>query len=112
MCVCFADATPTSAPYGCCIAALRKYHQLHKCFPDRIFVYRDGVGEGQVQHIHDFEVAQFLECFQKQSGYKPKFTFAIVTKRISTRFFAKIRGQLLNPPPGTVVDKEVTKKGW
>lgn len=91
---------------------MRKYHQLHSSFPDRIFVYRDGVGEGQVQQVYDFEVAQFLECFQKQSGYKPKFTFTIVTKKISTRFFAKIRGQLLNPPPGTVVDKEVTKKGW
>ena len=28
--------------------ALQKYHQVNQALPDRIIVYRDGVGDGQV----------------------------------------------------------------
>ena len=30
------------------IAALRKYNEVNQALPDRIIVYRDGVGDGQV----------------------------------------------------------------
>ena len=93
-------------------AALRKYNEINGCLPDRIIVYRDGVGEGQLSHVSEFEVAQMKVAFQQQANYNPKFAFIVVTKRINTRFFYNNRGQFFNPPPGTVVDKEVTRKGW
>ena len=31
-----------------CAVALRKYNELNNGLPDRIIVYRDGVGDGQV----------------------------------------------------------------
>ena len=101
----------------CCVppslsAALKKYNEVNGCLPDRIIVYRDGVGEGQLSHVSEFEVAQMKVAFQQQANYTPKFAFIVVTKRINTRFFYSNRGQFFNPPPGTVVDKEVTKKGW
>ena len=34
--------------YSNCIGALRKYHEVNGKLPDRIIVYRDGVGDGQV----------------------------------------------------------------
>lgn len=36
----------------------------------------------------------------------------VVKKRINSRFFAKVGPQLSNPPPGTVIDTEVTKPEW
>ena len=33
---------------GCMSKALRKYHEFNGSFPERIVVYRDGVGDGQV----------------------------------------------------------------
>lgn len=36
----------------------------------------------------------------------------VVKKRVNTRFFAESMGALKNPPPGTVVDVEVTRPEW
>ena len=32
----------------CMVNALRKYQDINRCLPDRILVFRDGVGDGQV----------------------------------------------------------------
>lgn len=36
----------------------------------------------------------------------------VVKKRISSRFFARIEGNTTNPPPGTVIDSDVTRPEW
>ena len=36
--------------------ALRKYKEINKSLPARIFVYRDGVGEGQINYVYKHEV--------------------------------------------------------
>ena len=36
----------------------------------------------------------------------------IVKKRVSTRLFLEARGQMSNPPPGTLVDSVVTRPEW
>ena len=46
------------------------------------------------------------------SLFRPKFSVVVVTKRIITRIFLNQRGQISNPPPGTVVDTEITKPQW
>ena len=44
---------------------------------------------------------------------RPKFSVIIVKKRISARLFNKGDGvNLTNPPPGTVVDTDITRKDW
>lgn len=80
--------------------------------PDRIVVYRDGVGDGQLSAVVDHELAQITSCFSKYPEYRPKFTVLVVKKRINTRIFHNLQGELKNPPPGTVVDDEVTKPEW
>lgn len=94
------------------LGALRRYNEINNCLPERIIVFRDGVGDGQLGAVYEHEVKQFMECF-KTVGFqeKPKFAFVVVKKRINTRFFMK-NGQLQNPPPGSVVDTEVTRKEW
>jgi aubergine-like protein len=93
---------------------LTKYNQVNKALPDRIFVYRDGVGDGQLQHVFEFEMPQFKECFLGvSSSYNPKFTFIVVTKKINTRLMVRRGGdQYANPPPGTVADTVITRPQW
>lgn len=96
----------------CMTAALRNYYEINNYVPDRIIVYRDGVGDGQLATVLDHEVPQFTECFKQfSSGYNPKFTVIVVKKRINTRFFLEKNG-LVNPPPGTIVDSTVTRPEW
>lgn len=44
--------------------------------------------------------------------YRPKLTVVVVKKRIASRFFALLEARLSNPPPGTVIDIEVTRPEW
>lgn len=51
-------------------------------------LFRDGVGDGQLQIAIEHEVAQFLSVFQSVvPPIEPKFTMVIVQKRINTRLF-------------------------
>lgn len=106
----------------CMTNALTNYKKVQGCgdaedtslagLPDRIMVYRDGVGDGQLSAVVDHELGQITSCFSKFPGYRPKFTVIVVKKRINTRIFHNVQGELKNPPPGTVVDDEVTKPEW
>uniref|UniRef100_A0AAX7TP81 Piwi domain-containing protein n=1 Tax=Astatotilapia calliptera TaxID=8154 RepID=A0AAX7TP81_ASTCA len=80
-------------------AALKEYLRFNGCLPSRIIVYRDGVGDGQLHKPLSF-------CCS------PKLSVVVVKKRISSRFFAHINGKVSNPPPGTIVDAEVTRPEW
>jgi len=46
------------------LAALKKYHEINQALPDRIVVYRDGVGDGQLPLVVEHEVPQFHEAFR------------------------------------------------
>ncbi|NXJ77374.1 PIWL1 protein, partial [Trogon melanurus] len=97
----------------CMQTALRDWFKWNKCLPSRIIVYRDGVGDGQLSTLVNYEVPQFLDCLKSVGkDYNPKLTVIVVKKRVSTRLFAKSGGALQNPPPGTVVDVGVTRPEW
>ena len=40
------------------------YYQVNQTLPDRIIVFRDGVGDGQMYTVVEFEVPQIKKCFQ------------------------------------------------
>jgi len=90
--------------------ALRKYNDMNRCLPARIFMYRDGVGDGQIPYIVDHEIQAIKKSFKQAYGSEDqvKFTYIIVSKRINTRFFKMDNNQPSNPPSGTVVDDVVT----
>ena len=46
------------------------------------------------------------------SPLSPKFTMIVVKKRINARIMKQDRGRMDNPPPGTVVDTEITCPEW
>ena len=88
--------------------------QVNQRLPDRIVVFRDGVGDGQMATVAEYEVPQMTSCFAMfGEDYSPKMAVVVVQKRISTRVFLQAgRGGLSNPPPGTVVDHTITRRGW
>uniref|UniRef100_A0A8C0TW56 Piwi like RNA-mediated gene silencing 3 n=1 Tax=Canis lupus familiaris TaxID=9615 RepID=A0A8C0TW56_CANLF len=95
----------------CLEAALKLWCKHNQFLPQAIIVYRDGVGDGQLQALMDHEVPQIDWCVG--GLYLPvKLTFIVVKKRINTRFFVESQGRLQNPLPGTVIDVEVTKRQW
>uniref|UniRef100_A0A8P4K2J0 Piwi like RNA-mediated silencing 1 n=1 Tax=Dicentrarchus labrax TaxID=13489 RepID=A0A8P4K2J0_DICLA len=89
--------------------ALKDYLKFNNCLPSRIIVYRDGVGDGQLHSVVNYEVAQIMDSIKSMG---PKLSVVVVKKRISSRFFAYIGGRVDNPPPGTIIDTEVTRPEW
>jgi aubergine-like protein len=87
------------------IKALEAYQTANKAVPDRIFFYRDGVGEGQIPHVFNTEVAAIKKAIALINP-NIMLTFVITSKRISARFMTA-QGKI-NPYSGTVVDDVVT----
>ena len=96
---------------GCMTNALRQYMKVNNKPPAKIFFYRDGVGDGDVEYVRDYEIIAIKNVF-KQMAIQVQFTYIIVSKRINTRFFHKSSSSktdsIANPLPGTVVDDVVT----
>jgi len=87
--------------------ALESYRSINGNLPERIFFYRDGVGDGQIRFVYDVEVKALKSVLD---AFNPdiKLTFIITSKRISTRFMAVGKQAHCNPCSGTVVDDVVT----
>ncbi|XP_047364611.1 piwi-like protein Siwi [Vespa velutina] len=86
------------------VATYRQYNDNR--YPDRIVIYRDGVGEGQVHLVYNHEVKEIRKRLGQIYGSEAavKMAFIIVNKRVNTRIFYNER----NPPCGTVVDDVIT----
>lgn len=54
--------------------ALKDYLKFNNCLPSRIIVYRDGVGDGQLHSVVNFEISQILESI-KSLGQDYKWVF-------------------------------------
>ncbi|XP_036614647.1 piwi-like protein 1 [Trichosurus vulpecula] len=98
----------------CLESALKAWKKNNKqCpLPKFIFVYRDGVGDGQLQTMVDYEVPQILGYLNSLPNYSYKLVIIVVKKRVNARFFVEKNGHLVNPNAGTVIDMEVTRPEW
>jgi len=88
---------------------LRNFQERNGKMPKRVFFYRDGVGEGQLQHVLEVEVKKMVSVLETLET-KPLLTFIVVSKRITPRFFSKDKSGngVKNPLAGTIVDDVVT----
>lgn len=91
------------------VKAIKQYRDENNALPERICMFRDGVGEGQIEYLIEHELNAINEQLKEvyaNAGVVggPRFLFVIVSKRINTRFFAN----RANPPAGTVVDDVIT----
>lgn len=91
----------------------RFYNATRGKKPERIIFYRDGVSEGQFEHVLKYELdALRSACRDLEAGYTPKITFIIVQKRHHARFFvtgasSSAADRSGNVPAGTVVDTAI-----
>jgi len=85
---------------------IRRFIAVNNEPPERIIIFRDGVGEGQVSHIMDFEFSQIQQAIQEKSP-QAQTCFMTINKRIEARLYDQDR----NPPAGTVVDQVCTYAG-
>lgn len=46
------------------LAALKAYLKYNNCLPSRIIVFRDGVGDGMLQSVVDYEVPQIMQSIK------------------------------------------------
>ncbi|KYN12440.1 Piwi-like protein 1 [Trachymyrmex cornetzi] len=97
----------------CLTSAINAFHKHNGCNPERIIIYRDGVGDGDLDYVENYEVKQLLATFNRIApNYKPQLSVIIVQKRINTRIFIKGRDGLNNPEPGTIVDSCITRRNY
>lgn len=97
------------------IESCKVYHRINHRLPEKIIIFRDGIGDSQVETASTHEVNQLISTFnQIKDGYCPEFGFVVVQKKINTRIFKQLnspRGLTYeNPPPGTIVDHTITRK--
>ncbi|KAJ4490632.1 argonaute-like protein [Lentinula aciculospora] len=99
------------------VERLQCYQSKNKALPERVFVFRDGVSEGQYDTVLVEELPQILKAFQKfntknrPTPYKPQLSIIICGKRHHAKFFptdSKFADKNGNTRPGTVVDRGVT----
>ena len=87
------------------------YKSKNEYFPEQIILFRDGVGDGDLQYVYETELTQLnqglMEYYEMEGFEPPKFTFIVVTKKINTRLFTNAP-KPDNPPPGTIVDDVIT----
>jgi len=91
--------------------ALRKFQKITNHRPERIFFYRDGVGEKQVQVITEVEIEQILAALKACGFEKTALVYINVCKRVNTRLFAQgeLENTYKNPIPGMVVNSRITE---
>ncbi|KAF9410940.1 hypothetical protein HW555_010138 [Spodoptera exigua] len=77
--------------------------------PKKIFVFRDGVSEGQFAQVMNSELAAVHSAYQRMAGLqnKPEVLFLLVQKRHHTRLFNHGPNEKYNVEPGTVVDTDI-----
>lgn len=86
--------------------ACNVYKRVNGALPEKIIIYRDGVGDGQLPYVYQHELehikVQLSDTLYPNNSLK--MAFIVVSKRINTRIF---KGND-NPAPGTVVDDCIT----
>ncbi|KAK2508067.1 hypothetical protein MC885_008648 [Smutsia gigantea] len=93
--------------------ALDKWYKYNHGLPARIIVYRDGVGDGQLKTLIEYEVPQLLSSVKEaSSNTSSRLSVIVVRKKCMPRFFTEMNRMVQNPPPGTVVDSEATRPEW
>nr|AGA54121.1 piwi-like protein 4 [Rhinolophus ferrumequinum] len=92
------------------IGALNKWYKHNHGLPARVIVYRDGVGDGQLKTLVEYEVPQLLSSVtEASSNVSSKLSVIVVRKKCMPRFFTEVNRTVQNPPLGTVVDSEATR---
>lgn len=89
--------------------ALEQFYEIRGTHPTHVIIFRDGVSDGQMEHVREYELRQFEEC-ARYFNLNIEFCMIVVQKRINTRLFLQNKDEQSNPVSGTILDHSVTKK--
>lgn len=98
----------------CLTTALKRFHRINGFLPQKIIVYRDGVGDGQFAAVIKLEISQMINSleFYMRSDHpadlSPKLSYIIVQKRINTKLSLRQGNRIVNPLPGSYLDHSIT----
>ena len=91
------------------------FKRNNNTYPQIIVLFRDGVSEGQLQTVMDFEVELIKKAYKDMTiEFEPKIVVLVVQKRHHTRLFLsqpdvdRNNRENFNPRTGTVVDHTIT----
>lgn len=92
---------------------LEEYKKKNNQYPENLFIFRDGVSEGQFDKVENIEIPLIQKMINKL-GKKIKLTLVVVQKRHHTRFVrlevdSSQRRPTYNVPSGTVVDQGIVE---
>jgi len=99
------------------VERLQVYVAKNRVLPERVFIFRDGVSEGQYDTVLREELPQIQKAFQRfntaerKTLYRPLLSIVICGKRHHARFFptdSAFADKNGNTRPGTVVDRGIT----
>ena len=83
-----------------------RFAAKNKKYPENIIFIRDGVSDGQLEQVLKIEATQVFTAMAKLR-FEAKLQLVSVQKRHPIRLFRVVNGQVTNPLPGTVVDKDI-----
>ena len=84
------------------------YEATKKRFmPDMIIVYRDGVGDSQIEASKRFEVDCMKSTIRTFQGYDPHLVYVLVNKKTNAKLFVQGNRGIENPQSGTVVNSVI-----
>lgn len=78
-----------------------------KFLPEAVIVYRDGVGDSQIEAAKMAEVESMLMTFKLFEDYNPKLAFVLVNKKTNTKLYEGSLNNVKNPSPGTMVNSVI-----
>jgi eukaryotic translation initiation factor 2C len=99
------------------IERLKRYQEVSKSLPERVFVFRDGVSEGQFDTVLEEELPKIIDAFGRVpkggpqgKAFRPSLTIIICGKRHHVRNWPSdaLADKNGNTRPGTVVDQGIT----
>jgi aubergine-like protein len=93
----------------CLREALLAFHKEtnFKFLPEAIIVYRDGVGDSQIEAAKLTEVENIKSTFRLFNNFDPKLVYVLVNKRTNTKLFIRENNEIRNPQCGTLVNSVI-----
>lgn len=93
--------------------AIKKFQKVTNRRPERIFFYRDAVGDKQLKTVSEVEVSQIKSALATCDLKNVAIVYINVCKRVNTRLFAQgeIENSYKNPIPGIVANSAITDCG-
>ncbi|KAL4480518.1 hypothetical protein ABPG72_022273 [Tetrahymena utriculariae] len=96
--------------------ALEAFEKCNNILPEEIIIYRQGLGEGQIQQSLKYEINAIQNAFKSmKSQYNPRFAFFQVNKKVGQKFYQQSQRQseeIQNPGSGTIIASEVIQNNF